>query len=148
MKVLLACSSGGHFATMRGLKPFWCLHERVWVTDRKKDTESLRDEKTYWLPYQAPRDIVALLQNLPATLRILWVEKPDVVVLTGASIAINFAFAARLLGARVIYVESISRFKDLSLSGRIVYPIANEFYVQWPQLCQRYAKAVFRGYAS
>lgn len=149
MKVLLACSSGGHFATMRGLRPFWSQHDRIWATDRKKDTQALDGaESVYWLPYQAPRDVIRMVANLPATFRILRKEKPTMVITTGASVAVNFAFAAWLLGIRVVYVESISRSEELSLSGRCVYPIADEFYVQWPDLCQKYPKAVFRGYAS
>jgi UDP-N-acetylglucosamine:LPS N-acetylglucosamine transferase len=149
MKVLLACSSGGHFATMRGLKPFWSQHDRVWATDFKKDTQILeKTESVYWLPYQPPRDVIRMITNLPATFRILWKEKPDVVISTGASVAVNFAFAAWLLGIRIVYVESISRSRELSISGRLVYPIADEFYVQWPDLCQKYPKAVFKGYAA
>jgi len=147
MKLLLACSSGGHFATMKEVKLFWSQHERIWVTDRKKDTSALDNgENVYWLPYQAPRDILRLLGNIPSTIKIIWQEKPDVVVLTGASIAINFAFVARVLGVRVVYIESISRFEELSFSGKVVYPVVNEFYVQWPQLCKKYPKANFKGY--
>ncbi len=149
MKLMLVCTSGGHFATMQGLKSFWSHHDRVWVTDPKKDTESLnKGEKVHWLPYQAPRDIARLLMNLPATFKLIWNEKPDLIISTGASIAINFGFAAKLLGIRFVYIESISRFEELSLSGRLVYPIASEFYVQWPSLCQKYPKAMFKGYAS
>ncbi|SRR5579883_2237845 len=149
MKVLLVCTSGGHFATMNGLKSFWSKHERVWVTDRNKDTEALVDkEKIYWLPYQPPRGILKLIANIPPTLRILRREKPDLMISTGASVSINFAFLAWVLGVRVVYIESISRFKELSLSGRLVYLIADEFYVQWPELCAKYPKAQFKGYAA
>jgi UDP-N-acetylglucosamine:LPS N-acetylglucosamine transferase len=146
---MLVCTSGGHFATMRSLHSFWSLHDRVWVSDRKKDTELLEEnERVYWLPYQAPRDFLALIFNIPKTFRILRLERPDVVVSTGASIAINFAFMAKLLRIRFIYIESISRAKELSISGRLVYLISDEFYVQWPELCKKYPKAVFKGYAS
>jgi beta-1,4-N-acetylglucosaminyltransferase len=134
---------------MRSLHSFWSLHDRIWVTDRKKDTAILeKDERMYWLPYQAPRDFLALLVNIPKTLMILCKEKPDVVISTGASIAINFAFIAKLLRIRFIYIESISRAQELSISGKLVYFVSDEFYVQWPELCQKYPKAIFKGYAS
>ncbi len=149
MKLLLVCTSGGHFSTMRSLKSFWSVHERVWATDLKKDTEILEDnEKVYWLPYQAPRDLLALTLNIPKTLRILLQEKPDLIISTGASIAINFAFVAKLLGIKFIYIESISRAEELSVTGKIVYLLSNEFYVQWPQLSKKYSKVLFKGYAS
>ena len=147
MKLLLTCTSGGHFATMRSLRSFWSGHDRVWVTDCKGDTQCLEDESehVHWLPYQAPRDGLTFLKNLPATLQILRQERPDMVVSTGASVAVNFAIAARLLNIRFLYVESISRAQDLSLSGKLVYPLSNEFYVQWPELCERYPRAIYRG---
>lgn len=131
---------------MRGLEPFWSQHERVWVTDLKQDTEILSDqEKVYWLPYQAPRDWLTVLTNLPKILSILRRERPELVISTGASIAINLAIAAKLLGIRFLYIESISRSEELSLSGKLVYPLADEFYVQWKQLTDKYPKAVFKG---
>lgn len=146
MKLLLACTSGGHFSTMNSLRTFWCVHDRVWVTDTRGNTQSLRDkEKVYWLPYQAPRDFLAFLKNLPATFRILIDEKPDVVVSTGASISVNFAIAAKLLRIRLIFIESLSRSEKLSLSGQVVYFFADEFYVQWPTLAERLPKAIFKG---
>ena len=131
---------------MRGLRDFWSQHDRVWVTDRKQDTQVLAEvEKVHWLPYQAPRDVWAVLQNLPAAFRLIWKERPDIIFCTGASLAINFAIAAKLTNHKFIYIESISRSNDLSISGKFVYHIANEFYVQWPQLTTKYPKVVFQG---
>ena len=132
---------------MKSLEDFWSSHDRVWVTDYKQDTQALKDrgELVDWMPYQAPRDFLTLLQNLPRTFALLRKHRPDVVVSTGASMAINFAIAARLLGIRFVFIESISRSEELSISGKVVYPLANDFYVQWPQLCRRYPKAVFQG---
>ena len=148
MKLLLVCTSGGHFSTMRSLEPFWSNHERVWATDWKKDTKLLENiEKVHWLPYQAPRDIWAFGRNIPQVLKIVFSEQPDIVISTGASIAVGFAFAAKLFGKRFVYVESISRSEELSLSGKLVYKLSDEFYVQWPNLCRKYPKAIFKGYA-
>lgn len=146
MKLLLTCTSGGHFATMNSLRSFWAQHDRVWVTDTRGNTQSLqKKENVHWLPYQAPRDFLALIKNIPATFKILMAEKPDVVISTGASISINFAIAAKLLGIRYIFIESLSRSEHLSLSGRIVYFLADEFYVQWPTLAKRFRRATFQG---
>lgn len=143
---MLVCTSGGHFSTMRGLEEFWSQHKRVWVTDFKQDTKIIADQETvYWLPYQAPRDYWSILKNFPATFRIILKEKPDMIISTGASLAINFAIAAKILGCRFIYVESISRSEELSVSGKIVYPLVDEFYVQWQRLTAKYPKASFKG---
>lgn len=147
MKLLLVCTSGGHFSTMRALRDFWSHHDRAWVTDRKRDTQALEKEaeSVHWLPYQAPRDIVAFLRNIPSAFSILTRSRPDMVISTGASISVNFAIAAKLLGIRFLYIESLSRSETLSLAGHLVYPLSSEFYVQWPGLCKRYPKAQYRG---
>lgn len=134
---------------MKSLRAFWEKHERIWVTHRDADTSSLEkaDEIVHWIPYQAPRNISDLMRNLPATLRILREESPDLVISTGASVAVNFGFIAKMLGLQFIYVESVSRSLDLSLSGKLVYPICDEIYVQWASLCKQYPKAKYKGYA-
>lgn len=148
MKLLLASTSGGHFSTMSSLKPFWMQHDRVWATDLKPDTKSLIDsrEKVHWVHYPSPRDLVGFSVNTALALKIVLTERPDLILSTGASIAVSFAIASKLLGSRFIYIESISRSKELSLTGKLVYPLSDEFYVQWSQLCQKYPKAIFKGY--
>ncbi|GAB4136244.1 MAG: PssD/Cps14F family polysaccharide biosynthesis glycosyltransferase [Cyanobacteria bacterium J069] len=144
---MLVCTSGGHFATMKDIEPFWSQHERVWVTDFKQDTSLLieLEESVYWLSYQGPRDWMRFCLNFPKVLRVLMVERPDMVVSTGANVAVNFALLCKLLGIRFMYIESISRSDELSLSGKIIYPLADEFYVQWQNLTSKYPKAIFRG---
>jgi beta-1,4-N-acetylglucosaminyltransferase len=61
------------------------------------------------------------------------------VVSTGAGVAVPFAIVGRLLGVNVVYVESMARITSPSLTGRLVYPFADTFIVQWPGL-QRFFK--------
>ena len=72
-------------------------------------------------------------------------EKPDFVVTTGALISFPFCVYAKLMGAKVIYIETFARVKDRSLTGRLVYPIADLFLVQWESLLQFYPKAKYVG---
>ncbi|NET62920.1 MAG: UDP-N-acetylglucosamine--LPS N-acetylglucosamine transferase [Moorea sp. SIO1G6] len=149
MKLMLVCTSGGHFSTMKRLKSFWEQHERIWITDLKQDTKELKGkEQVHWLPYQGPRNFIKLVINIPKIFRILAKERPDLIISTGASIAVGFAWLAKLFGVRFIFIESISRSTELSLSGKLIYPVCDEIYVQWPELSQRYAKTVFKGYVS
>jgi beta-1,4-N-acetylglucosaminyltransferase len=36
-----------------------------------------------------------------------------------------------------VYVESLTRTESLSLCGRLVYPLADEFFVQWPKAAKK-----------
>ena len=66
-------------------------------------------------------------------------------VTTGAGLAVPFAYAARLAGVPVIWVEGLGRVTDVSLSARLVAPIASRLFVQWPELAARVEKAEYAG---
>jgi beta-1,4-N-acetylglucosaminyltransferase len=71
--------------------------------------------------------------------------RPDVVVSAGPGVALPVCLAAKLLGARVIFVESCSRVHHLSLTGRLMRPLADLFFVQWEELQASAPGAVFAG---
>jgi hypothetical protein len=50
-----------------------------------------------------------------------------------------------MLGAKVIWLDSITNVRDLSMSGRMVRRIADLFLVQWPELAARYKNAEYIG---
>ena len=56
-------------------------------------------------------------------------------------LAALFWRAVGLVDSRIIFVESFCRVQSLSLTGKILYPIADRFVVQWPDLTQRYCRA-------
>lgn len=146
MKLLLICNPGGHFSTMMGLKNFWSAYSREWVTYPKFDTQALRGkEVVYWVEMQEARMLWRACVNFLKALYILRKSQPDLVVSTGASIAVPFLLASKLFGIKTVFIESISRSSDLSLSGRLVYNLVDEFYVQWPECVKRYPKAQYRG---
>jgi beta-1,4-N-acetylglucosaminyltransferase len=70
---------------------------------------------------------------------------PDVVLSSGPAVAVPVCVLARLTGRRVIFCETGSRVTALSMTGRIMYHVAHLFFVQWPELTQRYRKAVYAG---
>ena len=146
MKLLLVCNPGGHFSTMMGLKNFWSAYQREWVTYPKFDTQSLREnELVYWVEMQEARMLWKACVNFIKALIILRKSKPDLVLSTGASLAVPFLLASKLFGIKTVFIESISRSSELSLTGRLVYSLADEFYVQWPECVERYPKAEYKG---
>ena len=64
---------------------------------------------------------------------------------TGAGVAVSFLLAARMLGIKTVYVESLARIHELSMSGRMLYPVVDRFLVQWPELAEKYPRATFGG---
>lgn len=146
MKLLLVCNPGGHFSTMMGLKEFWSAYPREWVTYPKFDTLKLvGNELVYWVEMQEARMLWKACVNFFKALFILRKSQPDLVLSTGASLAVPFILASKVFGIKTVFVESISRSSELSLSGRLVYYLVDELYVQWPECVERYPKAQYRG---
>lgn len=46
---------------------------------------------------------------------------------------------------KLIFFESWCRVKDLSLSGKLIRPIADEFVVHWPDLAVKYGGVKYFG---
>ncbi len=146
MKICLVCSSGGHLYELNCLNSAWAEHESFWVTFNSIDSKSmLNDKKWYAAYFPTNRNILNLIRNLWLALRILQKEKPDVIISTGAGVCIPFFVVAKLTGIKTIYIESLSRIHSLSLTGRIISPLADELLVQWPELEAEHKKAVFKG---
>ncbi|MGB7417341.1 MAG: hypothetical protein WA902_24305 [Thermosynechococcaceae cyanobacterium] len=93
MKVLLVCSSGGHFKALQQLKPFWSQHDRRWVTFNTPTTAaycSEAGESTIWAYSPTNRNIPNLLRNLGLAVRVLRQYQPDIILTTGAGVAVPF----------------------------------------------------------
>ncbi len=72
-------------------------------------------------------------------------EKPDVVISTGAGVTVFFCIFAKLFGAKLIFLESIAKKKLPTWTARILYPFADLFLVQWPELIKFFPRARFVG---
>lgn len=137
-RALLVCSPGGHLMQMFCLQPAWEEVERTWITLEAPDASYLlRGERTILARGPTNRSLRALLANLGLAWRVVRRERPDVILSTGAALAVPFFLVGKLFGARLVFVESLTRIEDLSLAGRLVYPLADAFFVQWPGAARR-----------
>lgn len=144
--VLLVCSPGGHLLQLVSLADAWRRHTRAWVTLDKSDARSLlADEPVLFAHGPTNRSIPNLLRNLRMAVDVVRRLRPRVVLTTGAGVAVPFAWAARAFGARVVYVESLTRIDRPSLSCRLIVPVADRVYVQWPELARRLPRARYAG---
>jgi UDP-N-acetylglucosamine:LPS N-acetylglucosamine transferase len=135
--VLIVASPGGHLLQMLALEPAWRDVERTWVTLRSTDVEYLlKDEEVVYGHGPTPRDIGNFFRNLRLAWRVLREQNPSVVISTGAGLALPFFILGRLQRRRLVYVESITRVEKLALTGRLVYPLASAFFVQWDSLSE------------
>lgn len=89
--------------------------------------------------------ILRTILNGIQSLRVLLRVRPTAIISAGPAIAVPVSIVGKLLGKRIIFVESASRIKSPSLTGRIMYRWANLFFVQWPQLKESLPQAIYAG---
>jgi UDP-N-acetylglucosamine:LPS N-acetylglucosamine transferase len=145
-RVLLVCSSGGHLAQLMLLRPWWSEHERSWACFQLPDAESrLEDEQVTWVYHPTTRNLVNLVRNLFLSVRVLHRERPDVIISTGAGVAVPFFWVGRLLGAHTVYLEVYDRIDSATMTGRLCRPVTDLFLVQWPEQESLYRDTVTAG---
>jgi UDP-N-acetylglucosamine:LPS N-acetylglucosamine transferase len=141
-EVLLVASSGGHLLQLLQLADLWPREKRHWVTFEKSDATSLLEgEKVTWAHHPTNRNIPNLLRNFRLAQRTVRRRRPRAIVTTGAGVAVPFAVVGRIFGINVVYIESMARITSPSLTGRLVYPFASTFIVQWPELVRAFKRA-------
>lgn len=146
LKVVLVGSSGGHLAQLWALRPWWSEHERTWVTFDTPDASSLlAGEVHLWAHHPTTRNLINLLRNTLLAWRILRSLRPDVVVSTGAGVAVPFFVLARVLRIPTAYIEVYDRIDSATLTGRLCRPFASLMCVQWDEQRSLYRDAVVIG---
>ncbi len=140
--VLLVASAGGHLAQLLVLRPWWEQHRRTWVTFDKADTRStLAGEVVVHAFHPTTRNVPNALRNLRLAGQLVPRLRPDLVVTTGAGVALPFVAVARGLGIPTIYFEVYDRIDSRTLTGRLCRPLSDAFCVQWPEQLARYPGA-------
>lgn len=143
--LLLVADPGGHLFELAGLRPVWSRFPRTWVTVRASDVETLLPgERVVFAHGHTRRSLVNLVRNSLLAFRVVRRLRPAVVMTTGAALSVPFAWAGRLFGARVVYIECSGRV-GISVSCRLVAPVADRLYVQWPEAVSQASNARYAG---
>jgi UDP-N-acetylglucosamine:LPS N-acetylglucosamine transferase len=129
---------------VRTLLPAYQQYSHCYVLNDKAILPKDMKGRTYFISH-SERDW-RFFVNLWEALRILWKERPQVILSTGAGPAVPFALVGRFLfGCRVVFVETITCVNKPSLTGRIMYRLAHDFFYQWRNLEQYYPQGRFGG---
>ncbi|OIM61992.1 PssD/Cps14F family polysaccharide biosynthesis glycosyltransferase, partial [Oenococcus oeni] len=120
--------------------------DRFWVTFNKEDAQSvLKNERMIPAFYPTNRNIKNLIRNTFLAFKVLKREKPDIIISSGAAVAVPFFYLGKLFGAKTIYIEVFDRIDRPTLTGKLVYPVTDKFIVQWPEMKKIYPKAINLG---
>uniref|UniRef100_A0A3Q3W6N4 UDP-N-acetylglucosamine transferase subunit ALG14 n=1 Tax=Mola mola TaxID=94237 RepID=A0A3Q3W6N4_MOLML len=170
--VLAVAGSGGH--TTEILRLMECLsaaytprHYVLADTDKMSEDKihnfegSKQHSDSQFIIHRIPRSREvqqSWSSSVISTLKALWYSvplvfrlRPDVVLCNGPGTCVPLCAAGLLLGilgmkkVLIVYVESICRVHNLSMTGKILYTISDYFFVQWSSLKDKYPKSIFLG---
>ncbi|MEM5792879.1 MAG: PssD/Cps14F family polysaccharide biosynthesis glycosyltransferase [Candidatus Aenigmatarchaeota archaeon] len=144
MKICLVASGGGHLKEITFLEPFYRNHKHFFVTFERPNTLFLIEKKVYFIT-DPKRNIFKLIKNSIQSIKIIKNEKPNLIITTGAGVAIPICYIGKIFGSKIVFIESFCRTKKPSLSGKILYPISDLFIIQWKRLKKYFPRAIYGG---
>ncbi|OWP20263.1 hypothetical protein CBF90_14435 [Microbacterium sp. AISO3] len=121
-RILFVASTGGHLAQLKrisgSLNP---APGSLWVTFDSPQTDSLlAHDEVLRVPYVKPRDFAATFKASRIVAKSVRKGDFDLVVSTGAALAVAVLPLMRVKGIPAYYIESVSRTDGPSLTGRIL----------------------------
>ena len=135
MRIGLVGSGGGHVRQLLDLEPLWAGKDYFFIPEDTALTRDIaRKHKAYFIPHVAlgqaklgkpVRMLFAAFRSFWSSLRIVWRERPDVMITTGAGSCYFPILFARLLGAKVVLIDSFARFRGPSAFARIAGSLAH-----------------------
>lgn len=147
-KICFIASTGGHLDQLMMLRPIMDKYSSFVVTEKTKYKAIKNINKVYYL-FQVNRYefiwILKLLLNAIISMYIFILERPDVVISTGALATIPMCILAKIFRKKIIFIESFAKISSPTLTGKLIYKFADEFYVQWEEMLNIYPKAIYKG---
>jgi UDP-N-acetylglucosamine:LPS N-acetylglucosamine transferase len=151
LKLLVGASAGGHvnelLILLRAARGVWSVEPNCFVTTMDIARASFSDwGKPVHVLGEADRTkpfnvLVVLFRAISVVIR----ERPDLIVTTGSMPLAAVCLWAKLFGSKVVWIDSVAQVDRMSLSGRIVRPIADLCLVQWPSVAERYKNVEYVG---
>ena len=152
-KVLFISSTGGHFNELMRLNPLFPKYNTYIATEKQKNNEYLKEEfkgKVFYLLYGTKDNPISypfkLFINCFISLFYFLKIRPDVIVTTGTHTAGPICCLAKIFGKKVVYIETIANINSKTITGRLLYHIADLFLVQWESMLKLYPKAIYKGW--
>jgi UDP-N-acetylglucosamine:LPS N-acetylglucosamine transferase len=146
LKICLVASAGGHLTQLRRVAKAWTGYSTFWITSTAVVCNALNGGGNVYVVGECNREhlgrvVLVFFRCLRAILK----ERPGVVISTGAAPGCIAVLLGKLVGAKIVWLDSITNVEHLSLSGRMVRPFADLFLVQWPELADKYHHVEYVG---
>lgn len=141
-------SSGGHLQELASLRDLAKIFPSFLITERDQFNNITFGDKIYHVSQINRRENFFLIHFIKLFFLIFFIfikERPSCIITTGALVSFPACILGKLFGAKIIYIESFARVYSPSLTGKLVYKIADVFIVQWKPLLKFYPSAIYMG---
>ncbi len=146
LRVCIACSPGGHMVQAKQLATVYEKYDYFYFTfSGSVASELQRTTRVRAIPNIVRHNPFSWLAGALISGYVAISERPDVVISTGAGVTVFFCIFAKLLGAKLIFIESMAKVEKPTLTARLLYPFSDMFIVQWPSLRKYFPRAKFLG---
>ncbi len=152
-RVLFISSTGGHLSEMMNLKDMFKKYDYYIVTEKTKSNLYLKNKylnRVFFLVYGTKHHMISYpfkgLYNCFKSLYLYFKIHPDYIITTGAHTAGPMCLIGKLFGSRIIFIESFANVDTKTITGRLIYPVADLFIVQWKGMLKVYPKAHYNGF--
>ena len=142
-KICIVSSCGGHLTEVRALLPVYEKYSHFYVINDRIELPPDMTGRTFFIRH-SERDLLFFV-NLLEAWRILKKERPSLILSTGAGPVVPFSIIGKLLGIPTIFIETFTRITRPSLTGRIMYRLADRFIYQWPNLERFFPEGIYGG---
>lgn len=151
-RVIFISSTGGHFSELMMLKPIFDEYDYHLVTEKTMSNISLKEEykkRIHYLIYGTRVNRVKYFfkttLNTIKSLALFIKIRPHAIVTTGTHTAMPMCIIGKILGAKIVFIETYANVYTPTGSGKYIYKFADEFIVQWEELLKVYPKATYLG---
>jgi len=152
-KVMFISSTGGHLNELLQLEPLFHKYDYSIVSEKASSNRSLKEQyknRVYYLAYGTKHNMLKYSFIFPFNcLRSLYLFlkiRPAVVISTGSHTAVPMCYIAHFFRKKVIYIETFANIYTKTVAGKLVYPIADHFIVQWESMLELYPDAEYGGW--
>ena len=161
--VMFACNQGGHFSQMMALNELFEKYDSVLITDniraskempalnKIRNIEIIEGENTRRGKFSGNESgsrwtFIAVYIKMLFSCNKVWKKyKPKVIISTGSNIAVPLFLVGKLRGSKIIFIETRAKVFARSMTGILVRRMANQIYVQWPEMLKLYPEAMYCG---
>lgn len=151
-KVMFIASTGGHLDELLQLKDMFNKYDYHLVTEKDKTTEKLKDkykDKISYLKYgtrsKKLKYIFQFIYNCVFSFFLYIKYRPRYIITTGTHTAVPMCYIGKIFRSKIIYIETFANINEKTLAGKMIYPIADLFIVQWEEMLKLYPKAILGG---